>query len=163
MPVEGDTIPPFEARTARYDIFHFPHDLQMSFTILVVYRKNACVPCKVQLKYLRDAYAAMLVKGAQIIAISFPPPEESAQIAIELKLPYQILCDPEGVLLTKLGTINVDKLASGGIIYSGLIFPTIFIVDRKGVILFKLVTKKTATPQEFTQVYTTLERLKKQT
>ncbi len=160
MPEVGDIVTHFETNTATGKLFRFPHDLHTQYTILVVYRKNACVPCKVQLEYLRDAYSSLLAKGAQIIAISFPPPEESAQIVAELKLPYQILCDAEGKVLKILGAINVDKLASGGVIHSGLIFPTIFIIDRKGAILFKLVTKKTATEQEFTQISTALENLK---
>ncbi len=160
MPDVGKILTPFETQTADGHIFRFPHDLQMPFTILVIYRKNACVPCKIQLEYLRDAYSSLLAKGAQIIAISYLPPEESAQITVELKLPYQILCDPEGTVLKILGALNTAKLASGGVIHSGLIFPTILIVDQNGTIRFMLVTKKTATEREFAQINTALEKLR---
>jgi peroxiredoxin len=160
MPEVGDMVPPFETMMATGKSFRFPRDLQMPFSVLVVYRKNLCGPCKIQLSYLRDAYPLLLAKGTQIITLSYPPPEESAQIAVELKLPYPILCDPEGNVLKLLEAINTDKLISGGSIHSGLIYPTILIVDQKGMIYFKLVTKKTATEQEFTQVNAALEKLR---
>ncbi len=161
MPEVGDVVKPFETQTANGKKFLFPQDLLTTFTILVVYRKNACVPCRVQLEYLREAYSLLLAQGVHIIAISYPPQEESARVAIELQLPYPILSDPEGKVLKLLEVINEDKLKLGGAIHSGLIFPTIFIVDRQGKILFKLVTKKTATRQEFAQVYPMIEKFKK--
>ncbi len=161
MPEVGDIVPPFETKMATGKLFQFPRDLQTLYSVLVVYRKNLCGPCKVQLNYLRDAYPLLLAKGTQIITLSFPPPEESAQVASELKLPYPILCDPDGSVLKLLGAINVDKLLSGGTIHSGLIYPTIFILDRSGKIFFKLATKKTATELEFAQVDSVIDKLTK--
>ncbi len=159
MPEVGEVIPPFEALLTTGKIFRFPRDLEKAFSIIVVYRKNQCVPCRAQLEYLRDTYSQVLERESQIIAISYPPPEESARVAAELKLPYSILCDPEGKVLKLLGAINIQQLQTLGSINSGLIYPTILVVDRKGTTLFKLVTKKTATRQEFARVYSTLEKL----
>ncbi len=161
MPEVGEIIPPFEAMLAMGEIFRFPQDLQKPFSVIVVYRKNECVPCKTQLEYLRDAHSQVIERDAQILAISYPPPEETARVAVELALPYSILCDPEAKVLKLMGAINIERLKTLGAINSGLIYPTIFIVDRKGTILFRLVTKKTATRQEFAQVFSALEKLKK--
>ncbi len=161
MPEVGESIPPFETQAATGRLYHFPQDLQTPFAIIVVYRKNLCIPCKAQLEYLRDAFPQLLTLGAQIVTLSYPPPEEGAKIAGELKLPYPILSDPEGKVLKLLGAINTDKLSSLKSIHSGLIYPTVLIVDRNGTVFFKLVTKKTATKQEFMQVNGELEKLNK--
>jgi len=160
MPDVGGFVPPFECSSTSGKFFRFPADLTTSLAVLVAYRKNQCTPCKAQLGYLREKYAEVVAKGAQLLAISYPPLEESVDVVTELNLPFPILSDPGGKILALLGAINIEKLQSGGIIHSGLVYPTIFILNGMGKVLYKLMTKKTATKQEFAQVCSALETLR---
>ncbi len=152
MPDIGEFIPPFEAPSTKGTVFQFPHDLTKALVILVVYRKNQCTPCKAQLEFLGEEYPQILDAGTEVLAISYPPLEETKKMVSELHLPFTILSDPQGKILASLGAINVEKLQSGGVIHSGLIYPTIFILNRGGKVLFKLVTKKTASQDEMKEI-----------
>ncbi len=160
MPEIGENISPFEAFSTKGMVFQFPHDLTKSLVIFVVYRKNQCTPCKAQLEFLKEEYQQIFDAGAEVLAISYPPIEETKKMVSELNLPYIILSDPQGKILALLGAINVKKLQSGGVIHSGLIYPTIFILNRGGKVLFKLVTKKTASQEEMKEILKTLTQIK---
>lgn len=159
MPDVGDFIPPFEVNSADGEIFHFPRDLEEPYLVVVIYRKNTCKPCREQLSYLRDEYAIVQARQAELVALSFPPPAESAATELEMGLPYRLLCDPEARVLELLGALNIEKYHATEQIHSGLVFPTIFLLGQNGEILFKLETKKTATREEFHQIFHTLDTL----
>ena len=148
----GDIIPQFTLFSTNGKIFRFPEDLKKNRVVLVIYRKNLCTPCKTQLLFFKDEYQHILAADAEVIAISYPPVEESKTMVNELKLPFPILSDPQGKVLIMLNAINTNKLYSSGIIHSGLIYPTILICNNTGKVLFKLVTKKTASPEELKNI-----------
>ncbi|HMF32007.1 MAG TPA: redoxin domain-containing protein [Candidatus Lokiarchaeia archaeon] len=156
MPEIGDSISLFEVMSANGTIFHFPADVVEDLLVFVVYRKNDCAPCRVQLNYLSEDYVVIKAAGAELVALSYPPPEESIIVQEELNLPYRLLCDPEANLLEQLGAINAEKLHAAKQIHSGLVYPTIFLFEKSGKVRFKLETKRTATQEEFESIYTYL-------
>ncbi|OLS12996.1 MAG: bacterioferritin comigratory protein [Promethearchaeota archaeon CR_4] len=155
----GSNVPPFECFSTSGKIFRFPSDLSMPLAVLVVYRKNQCTPCKAQLEFLREKFEEFNAKRVQLLTISYPPLEESLDVVKELNLPFPILSDPEGKILTLLGAINGEQLQSGGKIHSGLVYPTILILNGVGKVLYKLVTKKTASRDEMGQIFRFIEEI----
>lgn len=128
------------------------YDLNAGFaekpTILIFYRGGWCPFCNRELAGIQSIQGELVKLGYQIIAISTDSPENLSKSIEKNKLSYKLLSDADLAVSKQFGLAfkapaaysktletgsdgkNVDKL---------LPVPSVFIVDKKGVIQFEYI------------------------
>ena len=69
--------------------------VQSRSVVLLFYRGHWCPFCKQQLAAYRDRHDAFGRAGADVYALSVDSPERSAEHKHHLRLPFELLCDPD--------------------------------------------------------------------
>jgi peroxiredoxin len=146
--LNGEKIPVINLPDASGKNFDLNKAIAKKPTILIFYRGGWCPFCSKQLSGLRKIAPDLEKDGYQLIAISTDEPEGLRQTATKENLSYTLLSDadlnvskqfgiafkaPEGyweMLPKTTGGKNVDLL---------LPVPSIFILDREGVIHFEYI------------------------
>lgn len=96
-----------------------------SNVVLYFYPKDGTPGCTAEACSLRDGYQAILATGAVVLGVSADDVASHAAFASKYDLPFSILADPEGTLISAYGVkMPVLKLASR----------VTFIIDRSGTI-----------------------------
>lgn len=114
-------------------------------SVVVVYRGGWCPYCNKQLMGMQDIEADLLGLGYQILAVS---PDAITEDGKKYSKNYTLVSDNTTKLIQNLGiafkapTKYEDMLskASGGKNNSALPAPAVFIVDKKGKILFEYIS-----------------------
>ncbi len=114
-------------------------------TVLVFYRGGWCPYCNAQLSALAKTEAEILKLGYQIVAVS-PDNFKNLRPTIETdQLHYQVFSDGEAKLIKQIGIAfrTPEKAMSyimektGNEAAEALPVPSVFVVDKKGKILFE--------------------------
>lgn len=85
---------------------------------------------------LQRDYQEILKYDAEIIAISTDPPSLSLDLALELKLDYPLLSDPQHEVIERYGVYDLAG--------DGLATPSVFIVDQGGRIVWSYIGRDIA-------------------
>lgn len=117
-------------------------------TILVFYRGGWCPYCSKQLSGLQEIEKDLAGMGYQVIAISTDSPENLNKLIDKEKLSYLLLSDANLHAAKKFGIAykspkSYDKFlpeTSGGLNIDKLLpVPSVFILNKKGMILFEYI------------------------
>lgn len=118
-------------------------------TVLIFYRGGWCPYCNAHLGKIGEAENEILELGYQVIAVSPDEPARLTNTADKKDLKYTLLSDGDGTLMNYMGIAfkapdkkwktNQLQKHSGGKNKGILPVPSIFVVDKKGVILFEYI------------------------
>jgi len=146
--LDGEKIPIIDLP----DVSGKPVDLNQAVeskpTILVFYRGGWCPYCSKQLAGLQEALPDLRKMGYQLIAIGTDDPAHLSVTAGKEKLDYTLLSDADLAVSKRFGLAykapaSYDRIlpqASGGKNRDKLLpVPSVFILDRKGIIQFEYI------------------------
>jgi thioredoxin-dependent peroxiredoxin len=107
------------------------NDYKGKKVVLFFYSQDGSPTCTATACNLRDNYAALQAKGYVVFGIS--PDDEKSHLKAKKKnnLPFDLLSDPEHIILEKFGLWAEKKL--WGHVHMGVLRTT-FIIDENGII-----------------------------
>jgi peroxiredoxin len=113
------------------------HALLSKGNVALAFVRSAdwCPFCRKQLQELQANLEAIRASGVQLIALSYDSPETNAKAAAKLGLTFPLLSDPGSKTIDAYGIRNHEATGRA----AGIPHPTLFIVDRQGVIRAKLM------------------------
>jgi peroxiredoxin len=132
----GYPAPDFELPDHTGELFRLRDRLSPGGTVMVFYRGHWCPYCRRYLCKLQSNLSRFRSVDANIVAISPEPPATSSGLATELGLEFPLLSDADGRVINRYGTRN--GFLGGG---SVLPHPSVFIVDRLGVLRFRSIDR----------------------
>jgi len=144
----GERIPVLKLPTSTGKIFDLNASVSQTPTILVFYRGGWCPYCSKQLSGLQEIEKELKDLGYQLIAISTDSPENLSKTIDKGKLGYTLLSDADLKAAKDFGIAfkgpkSYDKFlpgTSGGKNVDKLLpVPSVFILNRKGRILFEYI------------------------
>lgn len=144
----GEQIPLLSLPKSTGKPFDLNRAVSLMPTILVFYREGWCPYCNKQLSGLQEIEPELTRLGYQIIAISTDSPENLSKTMTKDKLSYTLLSDADLSAAKKFGVAfkgpkSYDEFlpaASGGLNVDKLLpVPSVFILDKKGKILFEYI------------------------
>ena len=146
----GSKAPAFEAKEVDGRIFHFDPDSSRQPTLLIFYRSGWCPYCNAHLQDLRTVVPKIVAMGYQVLFLSTDQPR-LLYSSLKSQVPYHILSDSsmgaahafgvayrvDGATLEKLKSYGIDLEATQGNALHELPVPSVFVVDRQGVVRFR--------------------------
>lgn len=118
-------------------------------TVLMFYRGGWCPYCNAHLGKIGQAEDDILKLGYQVVAVSPDEPSRLLNTAEKKGLKYTLLSDGDGKLMQYMGIAfkapdkkwktNQLQKHSGGKNEGFLPVPSVFVVDKKGVILYEYI------------------------
>lgn len=144
----GEQIPVLRLSKASGEVFDLNKSVSQMPTILVFYRGGWCPYCTKQLSGLQEIEKDLTEMGYQIIAISTDSPSNLTKTMDKQKLSYTLLSDADlraakGFGIAFKGPKSYDSFlpeTSGGKNVDKLLpVPSVFILNKKGMILFEYV------------------------
>lgn len=144
----GEKIPMAQLPDANGKMVDLNKAIASQPTVLVVYRGGWCPYCAKQLSGLQEALPELQQLGYQLIAISTDDPAGLAKSAAKEKLAYTLLSDADLSLSKQMGIAfkapkaywNMLPKTTGGKDTDLLLpVPSVFILDKKGVIQFEYI------------------------
>jgi peroxiredoxin Q/BCP len=125
---EGSNAPMFTALDVRGDTLNTSSYLGRSNLALLFYRGYWCATCREELLDLKDEYDKITQQDTEIVAISTDSIDEAKNMAVDLKLPYKVISDPDHWIIDMYDVYDSEN---------GTAFITMFLVDKTGVVRFK--------------------------
>ena len=144
----GESIPKVSLIDSKGKNFNLSNSVAEKQTILIFYRGGWCPYCSKQLAGLQEIEKDLNLLGYQIIAISTDSPENLSKTDYKQQLSYKLLSDADLSVARQFGIAykgpkSYDKFlpeASGGKNVNKLLpVPSVFILNRKGVIQFEYI------------------------
>ena len=144
----GEKLPEVKLRNLDNKEVNLSSLLKQKPTVIAVYRGGWCPFCTAQLSALGQVQDDIKKLGFQLIAIS---PDEAVDLARTKgreKFEYQLLSDSNAEFITKAGlAFKAPAMVKGFVLSQGqkgkapkvLPVPTVFIVNKKGEILFEYI------------------------
>lgn len=146
--LNGESIPAVILKDASGKAFDLNKAVADKPTILIFYRGGWCPFCSRQLAGLQEVAPGLEKSGYQLIAVSTDKPEGLKQAAMKEKLGYTLLSDADMKASKLFGLAYKAPAAyremlpktTGGMDTDLLLpVPSVFILDRKGVIHFEYI------------------------
>ena len=143
----GESIPDMELKTPDGNAISILEKVAEKKSILIFYRGGWCPYCNNHLTELQTIEADILNAGFQILAIS-PDAPNQLQVSVDKQgLTYELLSDADMQFSKAFGIAfqakpkSKDRLfrVSDGMNTGLLPVPSVFVVNRKGVILFEYI------------------------
>ncbi|MBO9592609.1 MAG: AhpC/TSA family protein [Niabella sp.] len=144
----GEPIPPIILPDKEGNLLDLNKAIAAKPTVLIFYRGGWCPFCNRQLSDLQAINGTLVKKGFQVIAISTDRPGLLKSTAEEKQLNYTLLSDADVATARKFGiayrapkqyTGLLSKSTGGKNNNFLLPVPSVFILDRKGVIRFEYI------------------------
>lgn len=144
----GEKIPVLQLRKSTGENFDLNKSVSETPTILVFYRGGWCPYCSKQLAGLQEIEKDLTKMGYQVLAVSTDSPENLKKSMTKEKLSYTLLSDADLNAAKRFGIAfkspkSYDKFlpeTSGGKNVDKLLpVPSIFILNKKGGILFEYI------------------------
>jgi peroxiredoxin len=132
----GDRAPDFTLKNAAGHEVAL-RDLLAKGNVALAFVRSAdwCPFCRKQLQDLQGSLEAIRASGVQLIALSYDSPDTNAKAAAKLGLTFPLLSDPGSKTIDAYGIRNREATGRA----AGVPHPTLFILDRQGVIRAKLM------------------------
>ncbi|HXB34304.1 MAG TPA: peroxiredoxin-like family protein [Puia sp.] len=143
--------PDFTATDQNGATFHLKSSLAKGSVLLVFYRGQWCPFCNKELKSLEDSLTLITQKGATLVAVTPELQENVSKTIAKTGATYPILHD-EGLKIMKSYDVayavdstwtarylkfGVDVARNNGSNGNNLPVPAIYIIDRKGIIVYR--------------------------
>lgn len=143
--------PDFSAKDQYGKLIILSAELKKGAVVMVFYRGQWCPYCNRQLKELQDSLSFIKEKGAILIAVSPEKPENISKTVEKTKASYAVLFD-DGLKIMKsydvafnVDSSTVERYKKNGIDFydanggngATLPVPTVYIINKEGVIIFK--------------------------
>jgi peroxiredoxin len=143
--------PDFIAKDENGAVFHLKSSLTKGPVLLVFYRGQWCPYCNKELKALEDSLNLIVRKGATLVAVTPELQENVSKTIAKTGATYPILHD-EGLKIMKSYDVayevdstwtarylkfGVDVAKNNGSNGNNLPVPAIYIIDRKGIIVYR--------------------------
>lgn len=106
--------------------------------VLLAYPKASTPGCTTQVCLARDSFAELTSTGFSIFGISRDSPKANTTFKTKQNLPYSLICDKEGTLITAIGLKKAPSGTTRGV----------FVVDRTG----KVLAARAASPKDSVDV-----------
>lgn len=144
----GEKIPSTRLMDASANKFDLDKAIAEKPTVLIVYRGGWCPYCSKQLSGLQETAPELEKMGYQLIGVSTDSPEGLMQSRTKEKLNFILLSDADLSLSKQLGIAYkapkaywemLPKTTGGKDTDLLLPVPSVFILDRKGVIHFEYI------------------------
>lgn len=144
----GEKIPAVKIPAADGQLFDLNMAVGQKPTILIFYRGGWCPFCNRELAGIQNIQADLVKMGYQIMAISTDSPGNLARSAEKNQLTYQLLSDADLTVSKQFGLAFKAPAAYGKTLETGsegknidklLPVPSVFILDKKGVIQFEYI------------------------
>jgi len=146
----GDRAPTFTVRTAKGDNYLFDPAKRVKPALLIFYRGGWCPYCNAQLSSLRNAEPELIAMGYEVLFMSTDRPELLYTSLKEPSINYTLLSDAKMQAAQAFGiafrlddstfarykAVGLDLEATTGETHHQLPVPSVFIVDKSGVIRF---------------------------
>jgi peroxiredoxin len=146
----GDRAPTFTVRTAKGDSYVFDANKRTKPALLIFYRGGWCPYCNTQLASLRTAEPELIAMGYEVLFMSTDRPELLYSSLKEPGINYTLLSDAKVQAAEAFGVafrlddatfarykgFGIDLEATTGETHHELPVPSVFIVDKRGVIRF---------------------------
>jgi len=123
----GSKAPEFKARDAQGRVIDMASFRGKSSLVLFFYRNSRCRTCRGELADLADQYPSISGQGGEVIALSTDGPDEAKDLAVDLRLPFPVISDPDARIIRLYGIFDAAVDTA---------FPAIFLVDRQGAVQF---------------------------
>ena len=154
----GDKVPDFKVTTQNRKAFQI-HDVIDKKTVFWVIRYIGCTVCRYDVHLLQEKYDEIADKGVNLFVVMQSDVEHVRNDLKEVKLPFEIICDPEQVIYEtleikpagskeELAGDGLEKLRAKGTKareagfshgdYEGneLQLPALFIVDEQARVIY---------------------------
>jgi peroxiredoxin len=115
--------------------YHLYARLKTGPVVLVFFRGHWCPYCRRYLAKLAAHAERFQQLGASMVAVSPEPVGTSRDLAIQLKVPFPLLSDSDGVVIRQYGVLN--RFASGAL----MPHPAVFVLDRQGAVVFQSIDR----------------------
>ncbi|MCC8408239.1 AhpC/TSA family protein [Mucilaginibacter sp. UR6-1] len=144
----GEKIPAVKIPAADGSLFDLNAAIAQKPTILIFYRGGWCPFCNRELAGIQNIQADLVKMGYQIMAISTDSPDNLSRSAEKNKVAYQLLSDADLAVSKQFGLAFKAPAAYGKTLETGsegkntdklLPVPSVFILDKKGVIQFEYI------------------------
>jgi peroxiredoxin len=144
----GETIPAVVIPDATGKDFNLNASVAAKPTILIFYRGGWCPFCNKELAGIQDIQAELVKMGYQLIAISTDSPENLSKSISKHRLSYTLLSDADLTISKQFGIAFKAPAAYSATLATGsngknidklLPVPSVFILDKKGVIQFEYI------------------------
>ena len=146
----GAQAPAFTAEEVDGKTFDFRPSALRQPTLLIFYRGGWCPYCNMHLQSLRTVEPQIVAMGYQVLFLSTDQPK-LLYSTLKEKLPYHIVSDSsmnaarafgvafrvDSATLEKMKSFGVDLEATQGTKLHELPVPSVFIVDRSGIVRFR--------------------------
>jgi peroxiredoxin len=147
----NSAAPDFIAKDENGAVFHLKSNLTKGPVLLVFYRGQWCPYCNKELKALEDSLTLIVRKGATLVAVTPELQENVSKTIAKTGATYPILHD-EGLKIMKSYDVayevdstwtarylkfGVDVARNNGSNGNNLPVPAIYIIDRKGIIVYR--------------------------
>lgn len=149
----GDQAPAFTGSDQNGKTLELKELIKQGSVVLVFYRGEWCPYCNKQLSALTDSIPFITAKGARVIAVS---PENAGNVSktvAKTQAAYSILSDKNTKIMTdykvvftldetttaKYKSYGIDLSERNGTNGNNLPVPSVYIIDRKGKIIYSHV------------------------
>ena len=147
----NDKAPIFNAKDQSGKDFNLQKALKKGAVVLVFYRGQWCPYCNKQLSQLQDSLPQIEAKGATLVAVSPEQVENITKTIGKTKAAYPILHDEDlkimkaydvafkvdDATIEKYKTYGIDFEKANGSNGANLPVPAVYIINKKGKIVFK--------------------------
>jgi peroxiredoxin len=142
-------------------------------TYIVFYRGGWCPFCNLQIHELSKSAPEFQKRGIQLVAISVDKPTEEAKTQAKHGTPFAILSDPKLKALQAFHVVHmageeeqkalagfgIDVTAYSGENHKSFSVPSIFLVDKKGIVRFEHVDEDFKTRPSVAQMLSVADRI----
>lgn len=144
----GETIPMTTLKDATGQPFSLKTNIAEGPVVLVFYRGGWCPFCNLQLSGLQEVWPQLKAMGYRLWAVSTDAPEGLRKSAEEQQLDYTLLSDADVTTAKQFGIAfkapkNYHEFlpkTSGGLNSDLLLpVPSVFVIDKMGIIRFEYV------------------------
>ncbi len=116
--------------------------------LLVFYRGGWCPWCNFEMRALTEAYPEFQKRGIALLAISVDKPDVEAKLRAVYSIPFPVLSDSDAAIIQAFHVVKtvggaegflmkafgVDLEASSGREHHQIAIPSLFLVDRAGIV-----------------------------
>lgn len=129
---EGSRAPMFSAMDIRGEKIDTGAYLGKSNLALFFYRGHWCSTCGNELKGLKQEYDRIKQLNTEVVAISTDSLDEAKDLAVDLKLPFKVISDPDHRIIDEYGVYDSENSTA---------FITLILIDKEGIVRYKRIVE----------------------
>jgi len=173
----GTTAPDFTGVNSKGQTVKLSDNLEKGPVVLIFYRGAWCSYCNLHLKNFEQNANEIRDLGAEIIAVSIDKPEHVAEIVEKQTLSFAVISNPDAKIIRSYNLLyavppalrqryldhNLDLKTYSGRDDGVIAVPAIFVINKKGKIIFSYANEDYKVRAEPEEVIRVLEKLENST